>query len=134
MRSSRSSVLAALALSAGLLLPAGAGTASAGSLSPVTGAVSASTGAVSASTTAPNPSSSPSTPGPVDPGTGETPAAKENRVDYAPYVIAAVVVLALAAAALAWRRSRGGPSSRNLRHADQQNTEEGGPDDRRSDR
>jgi hypothetical protein len=125
MRSSLSSALAALALSAALLLPGGAATAAAGTASPVTASVTA-------STTAPNPSSSPSTPGPVDPGTGETPAAKQTRVDYAPYVIAAAVILALAAAALAWRRAKGGPSSRNLRHADE-DTNEGGPDDRRAD-
>ncbi|MDQ0755246.1 hypothetical protein [Arthrobacter sp. B3I4] len=125
MRFRFSSALAAVALSSALLLPAGAASATVSSASPITGSVSA-------SSTAPNPSSSPSTPGPVDPGTGETPAAKQNRVDYAPYVIAAAVILALAAAALVWRRSKGGPSSRNLRHADK-NTNEGGPDDRRSD-
>lgn len=126
MRPNFSSLLAALALCAALLLPASAATASVGN-------ASTATAAVSSSTTAPNPSSSPSTPGPVDPGTGETPGAKQTRVDYAPYLIGAVVLVALAAAALAWRRARGGPSSRNLRRADQ-NTEEGGPDDRRSDR
>jgi hypothetical protein len=125
MRPSLRSALAALALCAALLLPGGAATASIGSASPVTASVST-------STTAPNPSGSPSTPGPVDPGTGETPGAKQTRVDYAPYVIAAVVIVALAAAALAWRRLRGGPSSRNLRRADK-TTGEGGPDDRRSD-
>jgi hypothetical protein len=54
----------------------------------------------------------------VDPGTGETPAEKETRVDYAPYVLAAVLILAVAAAALAWRRW-GGPSSKPARHGDQ---------------
>lgn len=125
MRPHFTSALAALALCAALLLPAGAATAAAGSASAVPASVST-------SSTAPNPSSSPSTPGPVDPGTGETPGAKQTRVDYAPYVIAAVVILALAAAALAWRRARGGPSSRNLRHADK-SAGEGDPDDRRSD-
>lgn len=124
MRPSFKSVVAALVLCAALLLPAGAATAS-------TASAAAVTASVSAGTTAPNPSNSPSTPGPVDPGTGETPAAKQTRVDYAPYVIAAVVILALAAAALAWRRARGGPSSRNLRRADRNS--QGGPDDRRAD-
>lgn len=121
MRPYLSSVLTALALCAALVLPAGAATA--GGPSPTY---------LNSSTTAPNPTSSPSTPGPVDPGTGETPAAKETRVDYAPYYIAAVVILALAAAALTWRRARGGPSSRNLRRADQDSSGRG-PDDRRSD-
>ncbi|WP_157366228.1 hypothetical protein [Arthrobacter sp. Soil763] len=121
MRRFRSSVLTALALCAALVLPVGAATA--GDPSPTY---------LNSSTTAPNPTGSPSTPGPVDPGTGETPAAKETRVDYAPYYIAAVVILALAAAALTWRRARGGPSSRNLRRADQDSSGKG-PDDRRSD-
>lgn len=123
MRPYLSSALAALALCAALVLPAGAASA---------GNASAAPAPLSASTTEPNPSSSPSTPGPVDPGTGETPEAKQTRVDYAPYVIAAVVLLALAAAALAWRRAKGGPSSRNLRRADQDSSGRD-PDDRRSD-
>ncbi|WP_445153489.1 LuxR family transcriptional regulator [Arthrobacter sp. Hor0625] len=123
MRRPLSSVLTALALCAALVLPAGAAAATAAGPSPTY---------LSASTTAPDPTSSPSTPGPVDPGTGETPAAKETRIDYAPYYIAAVVILALAAAALTWRRVRGGPSSRNLRRADQDSSGKG-PDDRRSD-
>ena len=125
MRPYLSSVLAALALCAALVLPAGAATAAVGS-------APAAPAFLSSGTTEPNPSGSPSTPGPVDPGTGETPGAKETRVDYAPYVIAAVVILALAAAALAWRRAKGGPSSRNLRRGDQDSSERD-PDDRRSD-
>lgn len=130
MRSSLSSALAALTLGAALLLPAGVAAASLGGTTPITGFVGTSSTA-NTSSTAPNPSSSPSTPGPVDPGTGETPAAKQNRVDYAPYVIAAVVVLALAGAAVAWRRSKGGPSSRNLRRADPGTDEGRNPNDRR---
>ncbi|XAS62614.1 hypothetical protein ACOM2C_03765 [Pseudarthrobacter sp. So.54] len=65
-----------------------------------------STGATAASAA---PTGSASTPGPVDPGTGGTPAAQETRVDCAPYVIIAAVILAAAAAAAAaipWRRSQ----------------------------
>jgi hypothetical protein len=132
MRSSLRSALAVLTVIAAVLLPAGV-VSVANASAPVASA-SPVTGSVGASSTAPNPSSSPSTPGPVDPGTGETPAAKQNRVDYAPYVIAAVVVLALAAAALAWRRGKGGPSSKNVRHATRGTDEEGTPNEPRSDR
>ena len=41
------------------------------------------------------PAPSPSSSNPVDPGTGESGQAKQNRVDYAPYVIGAVVVVVL---------------------------------------
>jgi LPXTG-motif cell wall-anchored protein len=57
-----------------------------------------------AGTATPTDSSSPA--GPADPGTGETRNEKETRVDYAPYVIGAVLVLALIAAWLLWRRRR----------------------------
>jgi hypothetical protein len=50
--------------------------------------------------------SSPSPTGPVDPGTGETKEAKQTRVDYAPYVIAGVVVVVLVASLIFWRRRR----------------------------
>lgn len=61
-----------------------------------------STGSLSASPLATSPSPSPSNP--VDSGTGETKESKETRVDYAPYVIGAVVGLALIAAFLFYRR------------------------------
>ncbi|MEC5191330.1 MULTISPECIES: LuxR family transcriptional regulator [unclassified Arthrobacter] len=92
-------ILATLTLLAALLLPAAA--ASAVPQGPVASLLSG--GATAASAT---PTESASTPGPVDPGTGETPAAKETRVDYAPYVIIAAVILAAGAAAIAWRRSK----------------------------
>lgn len=50
--------------------------------------------------------SSPSPSGPVDPGTGETKEAKQTRVDYAPSVIAGVVVVVLVASLIFWRRRR----------------------------
>ena len=53
-----------------------------------------------------SPSPSPSSSNPVDSGTGESGEAKETRVDYAPYVIGAVVVVALIAAFLFWRKRR----------------------------
>jgi hypothetical protein len=52
------------------------------------------------------PAPSPSSSNPVDPGTGESGQAKQNRVDYAPYVIGAVVVVVLIAAFLFWRNRR----------------------------
>jgi hypothetical protein len=51
-------------------------------------------------------SPSPSPSNPVDSGTGETGQAKETRVDYAPYVIGAVIAVALIAALLFWRKRR----------------------------
>jgi cobalamin biosynthesis Mg chelatase CobN len=51
-------------------------------------------------------SPSPSPSGPVDPGTGETKEAKEARVDYAPYVIGAVVLVVLLACFIFWRKRR----------------------------
>ena len=56
--------------------------------------------ALSASGQTPSPS------GPVDPGTGETKEAKETRVDYAPYVIGAVVLIVLVASFFFWRKRR----------------------------
>jgi hypothetical protein len=96
-------VLAALALCAAVVLPAGV--AGADSLPAVI------VGGPSAAT----PTDSATPPGPKDPGTGESPEAKETRVDYAPYVIAAVLVIALGAAAVIWRRAGGGPSSKSAR-------------------
>lgn len=91
-------ILATLTLFAALLLPVAA--ASAAPQGPAASLLSS--GAAASAT----PTDSASTPGPVDPGTGETPAAKETRVDFAPYVIIAAVILAAAAAAIAWRRSK----------------------------
>ena len=102
---------AALALCAAFFIPAAAGSAATPHHADELSALS------TVSTTA-TPSDSASPAGPVDPGTGETPAAKETRLDYAPYVLAAVLILAVAAAALAWRRW-GGPSSKPARHGDQ---------------
>ena len=53
-----------------------------------------------------SPSPSTSTTNPVDSGTGETGQAKETRVDYAPYVIGAIVAVTLLAAFLFWRKRR----------------------------
>lgn len=125
MKSFLSLFVAALVLGAGLLLPSAAGSAAAGGPPLVSAAVSpAFSEATPTGTTTP--------PGPVDPGTGETPAAKDTRVDYAPYVIAAALVLAIAAAALVWRRGRGGPSSKSLRRADHPTDNQGNTDDRRT--
>ncbi|WCI08236.1 hypothetical protein PJ267_17660 [Arthrobacter sp. OVS8] len=111
MKSILRTAFAALALCAAFLVPTAAGSAAtphhADGLS-----------ALNAGTTTATPTDSASPAGPVDPGTGETPAAKETRVDFAPYVLAAVLILAVAAAALAWRRW-GGPSSKPARHGDQ---------------
>lgn len=48
-------------------------------------------------------SPSPSASNPVDPGTGETKEAKDPRVEYAPYVIAAVIVVVVVASMIFWR-------------------------------
>lgn len=106
-------IVAALVLCAAVLVPAVAADAA----SPP--AVSAASPVVAAT-----PTDSATPPGPVDPGTGESPAAKDTRVDYAPYVIAAALVLALGAAAVVWRRGRGGPSSKSVRRARDQRSEE----------
>jgi hypothetical protein len=124
MKSILSTALAVPALCAALLLPAGAGGAAAadhpGDLS-----------ALSSVSTSGTPTDSGAPTGPVDPGTGETPDAKETRVDHAPYVVAAVLILAIAAAALLWRRW-GGPSSKPARHGDQLMDEQGDSDNRRT--
>ena len=111
MKSILRTAFAALALCAAFLMPAAAGSAATPNHADGLSALNA------VSTTA-TPTDSASPAGPVDPGTGETPAAKETRVDYAPYVLAAVLILAVAAAALAWRRW-GGPSSKPARHGDE---------------
>lgn len=58
-------------------------------------------GMTSAGTTS-SPTTSPS--GPVDSGTGETKESKETRVDYAPYVIGAILAGVLVAAFIFWRK------------------------------
>ncbi|MDP9983560.1 hypothetical protein J2W14_002981 [Pseudarthrobacter oxydans] len=103
--------LAALVLCATVLIPGIA----AGAASPPVSAVSP----VSAAT----PTDTATPPGPVDPGTGEPPEAKETRVDYAPYVIAVALILAIGAAAVVWRRGGGGPSSKSVRRARDQRSE-----------
>ena len=111
MKSLLRTAFAALALCAAFLMPATAGSAA-------TPNHADEVSALNTGSTTPTPTDSASPAGPVDPGTGETPAAKETRVEYAPYVLAAVLILAVAAAALAWRRW-GGPSSKSARHGDQ---------------
>ena len=101
--------LAALALFAAALLPVGtANAAPANSPAALTAQGQAPSGPPRsvrpAGPATPTDSSSPA--GPADPGTGETRNEKETRVDYAPYVIGAVLVLALIAAWLLWRRRR----------------------------
>lgn len=104
-------VLAALALCAAALLPAGAGTAApahSSSAPTIHGQAPSPTGpslsAPPAATATPTDSSSPA--GPVDPGTGETRDAKEARTDYAPYVIGAILVIVLIGAWFLWRYRR----------------------------
>jgi cobalamin biosynthesis Mg chelatase CobN len=63
-----------------------------------------------ASTPIPSGKSSPSaTPSgnPVNPGTGEPAESEANRINFAPYVTGGVVLVALLAAFLWWRRRRG---------------------------
>ena len=123
MKSLLSFLFGGVLVCACLLLPSGAAGAAAGGSPP---AAASTLGSVFALAT---PTDSASTPGPVDPGTGETPAAKETRVDYAPYVIAAAVLVALAAAIVVWRRARGGPSSKSVRRATQATDDRGDADD-----
>lgn len=136
MQALLNTALAVLTVCAALLLPAGAaaaaptgaapgGTATAGTWSLVNVP-----GAVIAETT-PTDSATPS--GPVDSGTGETQQAKETRVDYAPYVIAGALIIALAGAALVWRRGRGGPSSKDARRVSHPTGEGRNPNDRGTD-
>ena len=78
-----------------------------GSAAPVASTVQASGTSPHAYTTTGSMSlPSPSPSGPVDPGTGETKEAKEARVDYAPYVIGAVVLAVLVAGWIFWRKRR----------------------------
>ncbi|WP_314193989.1 LuxR family transcriptional regulator [uncultured Arthrobacter sp.] len=52
-----------------------------------------------------SPSATPSEP-PANPGTGEPAESEENRLDYAPYVIGAVLIITLLIVFI-WRRRRG---------------------------
>lgn len=107
--------LAAMALCAAALFPAGVASATTHQGSQPLSSQSQSADAAGAAT----PTGTATPPGPVDPGTGETGVAKETRVDYAPYVIAGVVAAVLLAAVLVWRRRGGaGPSSKAARRAD----------------
>jgi hypothetical protein len=107
--------VAAIALCIGALLNAGAASAAFTENSQPLSFQSLSTATAGSAT----PSDSASPTGPVDPGTGETGEAKETRVDYAPYVIGAVVLAVLLAAVIVWRRRGGaGPSSKGPRRAD----------------
>ncbi len=88
------------------LAPADASTA-AGAAPPVSSSVAAQgTSFQALAALIPMSSTSPSPSGPVDPGTGESKEAKEARVDYAPYVIGAVVLVVLVASFIFWRKRR----------------------------
>lgn len=102
-------VLAAIfALSTVLFLPGAAAAAG----SSTAGAVQGQTPPVTdpAPTTAPGvtpTSGNASSPaGPADPGTGETRESKETRVDYAPYVIGAIVLAAVISAVVLRQRRK----------------------------
>jgi hypothetical protein len=86
------------------LAPADAGTA-AGTGPPASSSVAAQATSFQAALV-PMSSTSPSPSGPVDPGTGESKEAKEARVDYAPYVIGAVILVVLVASVIFWRKRR----------------------------
>ncbi|MFE4228624.1 LuxR family transcriptional regulator [Arthrobacter sp. NPDC056886] len=86
--------------------PSEAGTA-AGTAAPVSSTVAAKgTASQALAAIVPMSSTTPSPSGPVDPGTGESKEAKETRVDYAPYVIGAVVLVVLVASFIFWRKRR----------------------------
>jgi cobalamin biosynthesis Mg chelatase CobN len=86
--------------------PAEAATAT-GNAAPVSSSVAAQGNSPHAlASISPMSSPSPSPSGPVDPGTGESKEAKETRVDYAPYVIGAVVLVVLVASFIFWRKRR----------------------------
>ncbi|MFF2319010.1 LuxR family transcriptional regulator [Arthrobacter sp. NPDC058097] len=77
---------------------------------PATGRVPVQAGtSTAAGTPAPtgtsSPSATPSEP-PANPGTGEPAESETNRLEYAPYVIAAVVIITLLVVFI-WRRRRG---------------------------
>ena len=87
---------AAPAVAGPVATAAGSGVSSQSLSSPWDGMTS--TGSSSSPTTSPS--------GPADSGTGETKETKETRVDYAPYVIGAIVVVVLVAAFFFWRKRR----------------------------
>lgn len=101
-------VLAALVVFSTMhVLPATAAADSVPVAAAVQGQTPAATGAAPATVPAATPTpGGPSSPaGPADPGTGETREAKQTRVDYAPYVVGAVVLAAvIGAVALRQRR------------------------------
>lgn len=97
-------VLTALVLCAAVPIPADAAGAAAPSSVTAVRPLAAAT-----------PTDSATPPGPKDPGTGESPEAKDTRVDYAPYVIGAALIIAVGAAIVVWRRGGGGPSSKSAR-------------------
>lgn len=102
-------VLAAVvALSVAALLPGWAAADSGPAAAAVQGqtppATSPAPSTAPAVTPTPGDPSSPA--GPADPGTGETRESKQSRVDYAPYVIGAVVLAALAGALILRRRRK----------------------------
>jgi hypothetical protein len=114
MRRTLTSALTALTLCAAALLTAGVAEAA-----PAEGLRAVSVvGQTASPSGSPTPSDAVSPSNPVDPGTGETREAKETRVDYAPYVIGALVALVLLGAVVVWRRrGGGGPSSKGPRRA-----------------
>lgn len=100
-------VLAAVvSLSTGALLPVTAATTGGSTGVAVQGQTPSAAGTTPSSapagTATPGDSSSPA--GPADPGTGETRESKETRVDFAPYVVAAVLLVVVIGAVVLWRR------------------------------
>lgn len=102
-------VLAAVVALSTMAHPPGTATADGGSmLAAVEGQTPPATGpapsTVPVVTPAPGDASSPA--GPADPGTGETREAKQSRVDYAPYVVGAVLLAAVTGAVILRRRRK----------------------------
>jgi cobalamin biosynthesis Mg chelatase CobN len=97
---------AALALSSVALLPVAAAPAGNSTVAAVQGQAPPGAGtapsSAPAATATPGGSSSPT--GPADPGTGETKESKETRVDLAPYVVGAVLLVVVIGAVVLWRR------------------------------
>lgn len=97
---------AIIALSTVAFLPGTAAAAGGSAVMAVQGQTPPTTGP--AQSTVPGMATTPGTPsppaGPADSGTGETRESKETRVDYAPYVVGAVVLAAVAGAVLLRRR------------------------------
>lgn len=104
MRRLLATLTAVLALAGSALSLAVPSAAAAGSAVTAAQAV-----AVQAGTPAPtgtsSPSATPSEP-PANPGTGEPAESEANRLNYAPYVIAAVLIITLVII-FVWRRRRG---------------------------